>query len=206
MFSRLARVGRGGAETVLQVLVALADDLQVEGQHQRVAAGGLGAVDQAFDEIAVAHHVELEPERLADFRGDVLQGTDAHGRQGVAHAELGGGAGGEDLAVGMLHAGQPGGRDDHRHGHLLAEHAGAQRAVLDVPRDPLAQLDRGEVVLVGAVGAFAPGTGVGVVVEHPRHALARQAAQVFDIGDDAHAVHSFGGGWMVERDVPPQAE
>jgi hypothetical protein len=51
-------------QAVLDVLVALAEDLQVQREHQRRAAGGLGAVDQAFDEAAVAHHVQLEPERV----------------------------------------------------------------------------------------------------------------------------------------------
>ena len=60
---RERRLGRRG-QAVLQVLVALAEDLQVERQHQRRAVGGLGALDQALDEVAVAHHVELEPERL----------------------------------------------------------------------------------------------------------------------------------------------
>jgi hypothetical protein len=40
------RLGRR-AQAVLQILVALAEDLQVERQHQRRAAGRLGAVDQA---------------------------------------------------------------------------------------------------------------------------------------------------------------
>ena len=39
------RLGRRG-QAVLQVLVALAEDLQVQRQHQRRAACGLGAVDQ----------------------------------------------------------------------------------------------------------------------------------------------------------------
>ena len=56
------RLGRRG-QAVLEVLVALAEDLQVERQHQRAALRGAGALDQALDEVAVAHHVELEPER-----------------------------------------------------------------------------------------------------------------------------------------------
>ena len=104
------RLGRRG-QAVLQVLVALAEDLQVEREHQRAALRGLGAVDQALDEVAVAHHVELEPERRLGVRGDVLDRADAHRRQRERDAELLGRARGQDLAVGVLHAGQAGRRD-----------------------------------------------------------------------------------------------
>ncbi|ODS68467.1 MAG: hypothetical protein ABS43_28195 [Bordetella sp. SCN 67-23] len=56
-------------------------------------------------------------------------------------------------------------------------------------RDPLAQLDRREVGLVGAIGAFGPGPGVGVLVEHLRYAPFGEQAQVLDAGD-----HGHGGG------------
>src|SRR5262249_47495622 len=49
-------------QPVLYVLVALAQDLQVEREHERRAAGGLGPVDQAINELAVPHYVELKPE------------------------------------------------------------------------------------------------------------------------------------------------
>ena len=51
-------------EPVLQVLVALPEDLQVERQHQRRDIGGLGAFNQALGELPVPHDVELEPERM----------------------------------------------------------------------------------------------------------------------------------------------
>src|ERR1700738_4457343 len=53
-----------GGQAVADVLVSLAEDLQVERQHQGRAAGHLGAVDETVDEVAIAHDVELEPERL----------------------------------------------------------------------------------------------------------------------------------------------
>jgi hypothetical protein len=80
-------LGRRG-QAVLDVLVALAQDLQVQRQHQRRAVGGLGAVDQALDEVAVAHHVQLEPERVAArVLGHVLDRADAHGGQRERHAK-----------------------------------------------------------------------------------------------------------------------
>ncbi len=38
------------------------------------------ALDQFLDEAAVLHHVELEPERLLDIGGDVLDRADRHRR------------------------------------------------------------------------------------------------------------------------------
>jgi hypothetical protein len=174
-------VGLGGArEAVADVLVALAEDLQVERQHQRGDAGILGALDQPGDEVAVLHHIELEPERLADMVGDVLERADAHGREREGDAGLAGGARGEDFAIGVLHAGEAGGGERDRHGDGLADHGRSQRAVGHVDGDALAQLDAGEIGLVGAVGALGPGAGIGVVVEHARHPALGQDAQILD--------------------------
>ncbi|MOA19632.1 hypothetical protein D3C78_1400290 [compost metagenome] len=163
--------------------MALAQDLQVQRQHQRRAAGGLGAVDQVGHELAVAHHVELEPERLPGGFGHVFQRADAHRGQGERHAEIRRGLGRQDFAVGMLHAGQAGGRNRQRHHHVMAHHRGAQRPAFHVHRHALAQLDLVEIAFIGAVGAFGPGAGIGVVVEHARHALLRDDSQIFDAGD-----------------------
>ena len=64
----------------------------------------------------------------------------------------------------------------------------AERAVLHVDRDALAQLDLLEVGLVGAVGALGPRAGVGVVVEHARHgrlASTRRSSMLVMTGVDA---------------------
>ena len=182
------RFGRGG-EAVLDVLVPLSQDLQIQRDDQRAAAGGLGAVDQAFDEVAVAHHVELKPEALARVLGHVLDGADAHGRQGEGHAEGIGRAGGGDLTVGVLHAGQAGGCQRHGHRHRLADHGGGGAAAFHVDGDALLEQDALEVALVGAVGALGPAAAVGVVVEHARHAALGQHAQVFNAGDLAQVGH-----------------
>jgi hypothetical protein len=46
----------------------------------------------------------------------------------VARSELGGGAGGQDLPVGVLHAGAADGGEGHGHGHALAQHGGLKCA------------------------------------------------------------------------------
>ena len=95
---------------VLDVGMALADHLEIDGQHERAAFRRDRALDQLLDEAAVLHHVELEPERLLDIGGDVLDRADRHRR--LRERDAGGlrGAAGVDLAVAMLHAEQADGR------------------------------------------------------------------------------------------------
>ena len=178
---------RGSAHAVFQVLVALADDLQVQREHQRRAFGGLGAFDQAFDEIAVADHVNLKPERVvAGAGGHVFDRADAHGGERERHAKGLGRARRQNLTVGVLHAGQPDRGQRHRHRHRLTHHGAGELAIVHVDAHPLAQLDLLEIGFVGAVGALGPRAGIGIVVEHARHAFLRQHAQVFDVGDHGH--------------------
>jgi hypothetical protein len=54
----------------------------------------------------------------------------------------------------MLHAGQAGGRNRHRHGNVLAHHGAARAAAFHVDGHALAQLDLLESGLVVAVGAL----------------------------------------------------
>ncbi len=176
----------GRRQAVAQVLVALAEDLQVERQHQRRALRGLGPVDQVQHELALAHDVELEPEGLGRDRRDILDRADAHGRQREGNAEGFGRLGCQHLAIGVLHAGQPGRRQRHRHRHLLADHGRFQRAVGHVDQHPLAQLHLGEVFLVGAIGALGPGAAVGVIEEELRYAALGKGLEVADFEDLRH--------------------
>ena len=63
---------RRGGKTVANILVALAENLQIKRQNQGGALGRFGAIDQIVDEVTVAHHIELEPERLGCCRCDIL--------------------------------------------------------------------------------------------------------------------------------------
>ena len=179
------RLGRC-RQTVLQILVALAEDLQVQRQHQCRAACGFGAVDQPADVVAIAHHVQLKPERPRRVRRDVFDRADAHRRQDVRHAELLGGTRRENLTVGVLHAGEPDRRQRDRHRHVLADHLRRERAPVHVHRHALTQLDRREIRRVVVVRRLGPRTRIGVVVEHARHASPRENAQILDAGDDRH--------------------
>jgi len=83
----------------------------------------------------------------------------------------------------MLHAGQPGGGDGHRHGDVYAYHGRPMAALFDVDGHALAEFQALEIRFVGPIGAFRPRARVGIVVEHSGHAPHGQAAKVLDAGD-----------------------
>lgn len=118
--------------------MALAENLQVERQHQRRASGGFGAIDEIIDEVAVLHHVKLEPERFGGDGGDILDGANAHGGKRERHAEFFRRFCRQHLAIGMLHAGEASGGERHRHRNLLADHFGGERPVGHIHQHTLA--------------------------------------------------------------------
>ena len=71
--------------------------------HLAAAARSISVAHEA----AVAHDVELEPERLVDRRRHVLDRADRHGRERVRDAGGLRGAAGEDLAISVHHAAEP---------------------------------------------------------------------------------------------------
>ena len=171
---------------VLDVLMALPDHLQIDGQHQRAAFGRDRALDQRLDEAAVLHHVELEPERLVDGGCDILDRADRHRALGEGNA---GGlrcAAGVDLAVAMLHAEQADRRQDQRHRGGLAEDRGREIALGDVDQDALAELDLLQVVGIGAQRVLGIGAAVGIVEKRLGNAALVQLAQILDAGDVLH--------------------
>ncbi|MCY1240769.1 hypothetical protein D9M72_536310 [compost metagenome] len=206
----LRRHLRRRGEAVAQVLVTLAEDLQVERQHQRRALRRLGAVDKVQHEFALAHDVKLEPEGLGGDRGDVLDRADAHGREREGDTKGFGGLGRQHLAIGVLHAGEAGWGKRHRHRNLLTDHRRFERPVGHVDQHPLAQLDLGEILLIGAIGAFGPGAAVGVVEEELRHATFGERLEIANFEDLRHenglrpteierAITMFAGGLLIAR-------
>ena len=134
----------------------LAQDLQIDGDDQRRAFGVLGPRKQPLHEVVVAQRVDLEPERGRGVLGDVLDGADRQRGERERHPEPLGGAGGLDLAVGALHAGQPHRRQPHRHGDVLPGHPARDAAPVHVHGDALAQPDLGEIGAVVAEGLLGP--------------------------------------------------
>ncbi len=138
-------------------------------EHQRAAFGRRGALDQRFDEAAIAHHVELEPERLAVACGHVLDRADRHGRERERDAGGLRGTAGENLAVAVLHAAQPDRRERERQRDFLAEDGGGELALRHVDQHALAQLDVLEIGCDWRAASPANRT-------RPRHSRRRRAA------------------------------
>ena len=178
---------RRGGEAVLDVLVPLAQHLQVQRDDERRTPRVARPVDQALHVIVVGQRIDLKPKGFFGVLGDVLDGTDRQGREGEGHAECLGGAGGLDLAVGALHPGHAHRGQRHRHGDILTDHPARGAAVRHVHRDPLAQTNLAEITDVFAEGLFRPAAGLGVIVEHLRHPSAVDPLQILDIGNDWHA-------------------
>src|SRR5581483_6899020 len=91
-----------------------------------------------------------------------------------------------DLAVAMLHAEQPDGRQYQLHGRLFAEDRGRGVALGDVDQDALAELDRLHVIAIGAQRFLGIGAAVAIVEERLWHAALMQRAKIVDTGDVLH--------------------
>ena len=158
---------------VLDVAMALAEHLQIDGEHQRAAFRGRGALDQGADEAAVADHIELEPERLRRPPAatssieqidivDSVNGMPAAcaARQArispspccMPHSPIGASASGSDTF-------SP---------RMVVERSRCD----DVDQHALAQLDALQVVAVGAQRLLRIGAGIGIVEERARHLAA----------------------------------
>ena len=77
----------GGSEKpAAHVALAPAEHGGVDGEHERLVAGGGGALDHLLDEAAVAPRVDLEPEPAVADRAHLLDGAGAERRQRVRAA------------------------------------------------------------------------------------------------------------------------
>ena len=177
---------RRHGQSVAHVDVALAEHLQIDGQHQRAAFRCRRALDQLANEAAVAHHIELEPERLVDRRRHVLDRIDRHGGQRVGNAGRLRRAAGHDLAVAVHHAAEPDRPERERHRHRFTQDGRRGAALVDVAQDALTQLDLLEIGAVGAQRLLVVGARVGVIEEHFRDVAARALPQVIDAGKCLH--------------------
>ena len=160
--------------------MALALHLQIDGEYQRAALRRDGALDERLREAAVLHHIELEPERLRGSRRHVLDRADRHGREAEGNAGLLGGAGGEDLAIGILHAGEAGRGERQRQRRRLADDRRRGRAVGNIDHDALAQLQRLEIGAVRLQRLLGIGAAVAIFEEGARHAALRHQSQIVD--------------------------
>jgi hypothetical protein len=182
----LQRGFRRRGQAVFQVLVPLAQDLQVQREDQRRYVRPLGPFDDVVGKFLIAHHIKLEPERLAGRLGDIFDRTDRHGGQGKGYAKGVGGAGGLDLAIRPLHPGQAHRGERHRHGHGETGHGRGLRPVGHVDSNALAEPYLVKITDVFAECLFGVTAGFAIVPEHFRHPAAVQFFQIVDAGNDGH--------------------
>ncbi len=145
--------------------MALSEHLQIDGEHQRAAFGGSGALDQRTHEAAVLHDIELEPERLVDRSGDVLDRADRQRAHGVWNACRLRGAAGQNFAVAAFQTGHRHRPQCERQRHFLAQDGGRRVTREYVQHHALAQIDALEILPVLAQRILRIGAGFGVVEE-----------------------------------------
>lgn len=155
--------------------VARAVDRGVDGEHQGLVAGLLGALDQLARDAPVGLQVELEPQRAAPGvaahgLGHVLEPGAGLGAEHQTRAQCGGRVGGGQFAVGMRHALVGHGCQQDGVGQRAAEQRHTGVAAGQRAQHARQQLDPVPGAAVGAqrqsVGRAAAEVSPGVVVQH----------------------------------------
>ena len=175
-----AQAGRGHA--VSGIAMTRPGHGQIDGEHQRPAAGRPGPVDDRLDDAAVANHVELEPERARGGFGQFVEPAEADRRERERHAGGFGRAQRLDLAAARGHAAQADRRQGQRHGAVLAGQARGGVDGIDVDQHALAKPDLIPVARIGRQRAFAARAAGIVVVQKSRQAPAGALAIILGCG------------------------
>jgi hypothetical protein len=166
--------------------VALAQNLQIDSEHEGAAPRRDRALDQRADEAAILHHIELEPERLADRFRHVLDRADRHRAEAKRNAGRVRRAAGQNLPVAVLHATESDRREGDRKLGRLADNGRSELPLRYVDEHPLAQPQALEIVAVGSQRFLRVGAVIGIFEERPGNLAASQLPQVFDAGDVLH--------------------
>ena len=144
------------AQPIADILVTLSHDLQIQCDHQCRAFRLARTIDQPPDKIAVTHHIKLEPEWRTAMRRHILNRTDRHCRQGERHTKIGRRLCRQYFPISILHAGQPGWCQRHRHGGCFAKHRHFGVAGADINGDTLTEFYRLQIIFICPIGGFRP--------------------------------------------------
>lgn len=168
----------GAAHAAVEVAVAVTGDGHVDREDQVARAQLPSAAHHVAHEGAVFQDVELEPDRLGGLGGDFGQGADRDGRLDEGDVAVAGSAYCLHLAAAGIHAGQADRGQRDREVVALAEPFGADVELGGAAQDALAQLDRLQVVNVGAQGLLGAGAAVEIMEQEGRQLTAGCFAKV----------------------------
>lgn len=159
---------------------ALAEDLGVGGQHQRLASGRRRAVDQGLPDFIRAEHVELPPMAQSLDFGDVFHPVVRHCPLDERHSAFRGSASQGQVRMALEQAVEPGGRDQQRHFRFAPENLVLRSAVGFVDQ----HVRHETPIRIGGALAFQRrflARATLEIFEHdPRQAPMRPRAQVLD--------------------------
>lgn len=174
------RQGHGVGHAVAGVAIAGADHGEVDCEDEHRAPRSARPTHEVLGVAAVAHDVELEPERPCGGSPHLLDAADRH--RGLAEGDAGslGGTGGLYFGAPGEHPREADRSEDQRQGEILTEHRRTQSEVRDVPEHPLAEPDTTQVRDVGAHRGLLVSAPVEVVEELAGQAAARQFPVVTD--------------------------
>jgi hypothetical protein len=170
------------AETVAHVVVALAVDHGVDGEHQRVETGRLGARHHVLGDAALALHVELQPELAVARRAHVLEQRGRGGGEHEGHPGVARRLREHLLGTRPVEAVEPGRPDQRRHRLAAAEQLDAGVDFGDVLQRARAEQQGLERGAVARQGAAVLGAALEVVEGEARQAPPGECPIVLDRG------------------------
>jgi hypothetical protein len=176
---------RRQGEAASDVTLTPAEHRVVDGEHQCLVTGRVGAVDHLLHEAAIAPDVHLEPLRAIAHGCDLFDRAGAERRERVREPEARGGTGDGELALWIADPREARRREDQRERELLAQHRGGRVDGGHVTQDTGMERDRAEVAGVAGQAALVLGRAVDVVEHAAGQAPLRDAAEVRHAGDPA---------------------
>jgi hypothetical protein len=153
------------------LLIARARQGMIDGQAERLASDRFRARHDLAHQVAIAQHVELEPQRAGALGAKVFDRGGGERRHRIGHAGILRAARDRALTLGMKHAGIRGRRQHDRQGVIAAEKAHGGVEARDVDERARTEADPRERLAIRAHGDFvadAGGEKPGRGRRHPR--------------------------------------
>ena len=135
----------------------------VDGQAQRLVAGGRRPLDEIGDEAPIPPHVDLEPQPGGTDRGHFFDRPGPECRQRIRQSGPRRRSGHRQFAGGIGDAGEPGRGQDERQRQRLSEQARGDVDLADIAQHPRPEGHAAVGLAIGGQGQFVFGASVDVV-------------------------------------------